>query len=137
MGFLPQQVTVQGVLIECDAYKESGQLSEVVVTAFGIRRTRNQVPYAAQTVTGEDVSKTRTSNFVQNLSGKVSGLEIRQPNTMGGSTNVLLRGSKSLTGSNQALFVVDGVPFDNANNNTLIKRTGPGGYDYGNCCCRY
>jgi TonB-linked SusC/RagA family outer membrane protein len=106
-------------------------MNEVVVTALGLRRTRNQVPYAAQQLTGDEVSKERTSNFVQSLSGKVSGLEIRQTNTLGGSTNVVIRGYKSLTGTNQALFVVDGVPFDNSNTNTTNQRTGRGGYDYG------
>ncbi|MGV3530640.1 MAG: SusC/RagA family TonB-linked outer membrane protein [Flavisolibacter sp.] len=106
-------------------------LSEVVVTALGVRRTRNQVPYAAQQVTGEDVSKTRTANFIQNLSGKVSGLEIRQSNTLGGSTNVVIRGVKSLTGNNQALFVIDGVPVDNTNAKSGSQATGRGGYDYG------
>ncbi len=108
------------------------QLSEVVVTALGIRRNRNQVAYAAQQVSGEEVSKTRTSNFINNLSGKVSGLELRQTNTLGGSTNVTLRGTKSITGNNQALFVVDGVPFDNTNTNSGGQRTGRGGFDYGN-----
>ena len=107
-------------------------LNEVVVTALGIRRTRNQTPYAAQQVTGEEVNKTRNANFVQNLSGKIAGLDIRQTNTLGGSTNVVMRGIKSITGSNQALFVVDGVPYSNNNTNTVNQRTGRGGYDYGN-----
>lgn len=109
-----------------------GNLQEVVVTALGITRSKNTLPFAAQKIQGTDVSQSRGSNFASNLSGKVSGLEIRQTNTMGGSTNVLLRGNKSLTGSNQALFVVDGVPYDNANNNTTDQVTGRGGYDYGN-----
>jgi hypothetical protein len=58
-------------------------MQEVVVTALGIRRSRNQVPYAAQQLGGDEVSKNRSSNFVQNLSGKVSGLELRQANTIG------------------------------------------------------
>ncbi len=107
-------------------------LQEVVVTALGIRRKRNEVPYAAQQISGEDVTKTRSSNFLNNLSGKVSGLDIRQTNTMGGSVNVVIRGTKSITGDNQALFVVDGVPYNNANTNTANQRTGRGGYDYGN-----
>jgi TonB-linked SusC/RagA family outer membrane protein len=106
-------------------------MSEVVVTALGVRRTRNQVPYAAQQVTGEEVSKTRTSNFVQNLSGKVSGLEIRQANTLGGSTNVVLRGVKTIGGNNQALFVVDGIPVNNSQVRSGGQTTGRGGYDYG------
>ena len=51
---------------------------------------------------------------------------------MGGSTNIVLRGAKSLTGTNQALFVIDGVPVDNTNNNTTDQTTGRGGFDYGN-----
>lgn len=107
------------------------QIDEVVVTAYGIKRSKNQLPYAAQQVAGEEISKTRTSNFVGNLSGKVAGLEIRQTNTLGGSTNVVLRGAKSFTGNNQALFVIDGVPFDNSNTNSGNQVTGRGGYDYG------
>jgi len=107
-------------------------MSEVVVTALGITRSRNSLPYAAQQISGEDVSKTRTSNFLNNLSGKISGVEIRQTNTIGGSVNVVVRGTKSLTGNNQALFVVDGVPYDNSNTNTNDQRTGRGGFDYGN-----
>lgn len=107
-------------------------VNEVVVTALGIRRNKNQLPYSAQQVTGADITKTRNTNFVNSLSGKVSGLEIRQNNTLGGSTNVVLRGFKSLTGNNQALFVVDGMPFDNSNTNTNNQLTGRGGYDYGN-----
>lgn len=109
-----------------------GNLQEVVVTALGIRRTRNQVPYAAQQLAGDEVSKARTSNFMQNLSGKVAGLDVRQTNTMGGSTNIILRGTKSLIYDNQALFVVDGVPYNNANTNTADQKTGRGGFDYGN-----
>ena len=109
-----------------------GSLQEVVVTSLGIRRTRNQVPYAAQQLTGDEVSKTRSGNFVQNLTGKVAGLDVKQTNTLGGSTNVILRGTKSITGDNQALFVVDGVPYNNANTNTANQRTGRGGYDFGN-----
>ncbi len=106
-------------------------MNEVVVTALGIRRTKNQLPYSAQQVAGADISKTRQDNFVNSLAGKVSGLEIRQTNTLGGSTNVVLRGFKSLTGNNQALFVIDGMPFDNSNTNTRNQVTGRGGFDYG------
>jgi len=112
--------------------QSSGALNEVVVTALGIKRTRNSLPFAAQQINGEDISKTRTSNFLNSLSGKVSGLEIRQTNTMGGSVNVVVRGTKSLLYNNQALFVVDGIPYNNSNTNTTDQVTGRGGYDYGN-----
>ncbi|MDR0793704.1 MAG: SusC/RagA family TonB-linked outer membrane protein [Chitinophagaceae bacterium] len=110
----------------------AGQNEEVIVTAMGIQRNRNTLPYAAQQITGDDMNKSAVSmNPVANLSGKVAGLQITQENSMGGSTNVILRGLKSLTQSNQALFVVDGVPFDNSNYSTGAGGVA-GGYDLGN-----
>lgn len=133
VGFIPKTLTVTaGKNVQIPLDEDTQSLNEVIVTALGISRSKNTLPYSAQKIQGSDVSQTRNSNFASNLSGKVSGLEIRQNNTMGGSTNVLLRGAKSLTGSNQALFVVDGVPYDNGTNNTTDQVTGRGGYDYGN-----
>jgi TonB-linked SusC/RagA family outer membrane protein len=131
-GFQASEVTIGAQTSVTATLSNQTSMSEVVVTALGIRRTRNQVPYAAQQINGEEVSRNRTSNFMQNLSGKVAGLDIRQGNSLGGSTNVILRGTKSITGENQALFVIDGVPFNNAINNTADQRTARGGYDYGN-----
>ncbi|HEY0730858.1 MAG TPA: TonB-dependent receptor plug domain-containing protein, partial [Chitinophagaceae bacterium] len=131
-SFAEQEIKVGTATTINVTLQSQGNLQEVVVTALGLRRTRNQLPYATQQIRGDDVSKTRTNNFVQNLSGKISGLDIKQTNTMGGSTNVVIRGTKSLIGDNQALFVVDGVPYNNANTNTGNQRTGRGGYDYGN-----
>lgn len=59
-------------------------------------------------------------------------MNIKRNNSLGGSTNIVLRGNKSLTGDNQALFVVDGVPVDNTNNNSTNQKSGRAGYDYGN-----
>ncbi|MEQ9439675.1 MAG: SusC/RagA family TonB-linked outer membrane protein [Cyclobacteriaceae bacterium] len=123
------------VMLEEDAR----QLSEVVVTALGIEKSKNELSYAAQKVEGEELSQTRTNNFVNNLSGRVAGLNIRNGNSLGGSTNAVIRGSTSLTGNNQALFVIDGLPVDNSNNNTgggddpnVNQQEGRGGFDYGN-----
>ncbi len=112
--------------------QDSKQLGEVVVTALGLTKTRNQVAYAAQQVSGDELSKNRSTNILSNFSGKVSGLEIRQNNALGASTNVILRGVKSITGNNQALFVIDGVPVNNDNTNGSTQKQGGGGYDYGN-----
>ena len=131
VGFAAKVVTpvnnTANVVLERGASEE---LSAVVVTALGITRTRNSLPYAAQQIDGDAVANTRSGNAVASLSGKISGVEIRQGNSLGGSTNIVIRGTKSLTGNNQALFVVDGVPLNNDNTNT--NTTGRGGYDYGN-----
>ena len=126
VGFEPQEIKVgTRDQIPVILHRSAQSLNEVVVTALGIRRTKNSLPYATQQISGDQVNKVVTTNFVDNLSGKVAGLEVTSSNTMGGSNNVILRGMKSLTQSNQALFVVDGVPYDNSNNST-------GGYDLGN-----
>src|SRR3954470_18119413 len=80
------------------ALNNSETMNEVVVTALGIKRTKNTLPYAAQIVAGDDVSKNRTGNAFSSLSGKVSGLQINQGNGMGSSTNIVIRGTKSITG---------------------------------------
>ena len=111
---------------------DARQLGEVVVTALGVERNRNTLPYSAQQVEGDAVTKARNPNFINGLSGKVAGLNIQQSSNLGGSTNVTIRGTKSMFYNNQALFVVDGVPISNAVTNTLNQQTGRGGYDYGN-----
>jgi len=133
VGFGTKEVPV-GASSTVNAVLEtsSESLQEVVVTALGIQRKKNELPYSAQNVAGEDLVKVRESNISNSLSGKVAGLEVRRNNSLGGSTNVVLRGNKSLSGNNQALFVVDGVPIDNSNTNTTDQRTGRAGYDYGN-----
>jgi TonB-linked SusC/RagA family outer membrane protein len=107
-------------------------LNEVVVTALGISREEKSLGYSVQEVGGDNISKTKESNFVNSLSGKISGVQITQSNTMGGSANILIRGYKSLMNNNQALFVVNGVPVDNSITNTANQIGSYGGYDYGN-----
>jgi TonB-linked SusC/RagA family outer membrane protein len=123
-GFEPKEVLVENFSPLSISLKNNN-LQEVVVTALGLKRTRNSLPYATQQVSGEEITKTLNTNFVDNLSGKVAGLQITSSNTIGGSTNAILRGFKSLTQSNQALFVVDGVPYDNSNQSQ-------NGFDLGN-----
>ena len=132
-GYNEATVTPQGNSAMATLSRNASELATVVVTtALGIQRNKNTLPYAAQQVTGDEVSKTRNDNFISGLSGKISGLQITQNNSLGASTNVVIRGYKSLTGNNQALFVVDGTPIDNSNKNTTDQRAGRGGYDYGN-----
>lgn len=111
---------------------DAAQLDEVVVTALGIKREKKSLGYATQEVDGSAVSDVPTTNFMNSLSGKVAGLNIKSSGTMGGSSNIIIRGNASLTGNNQALFVVDGTPISNANTNGSSQQTGRGGYDYGN-----
>ena len=109
--------------------EESTALSEVVVTALGIKRERKALGYALSEVKGEELTKAKETNVINSLQGKVAGLIVQ--NTAGGasgSTRVLLRGNTEMTGDNQPLYVIDGVPLDNTNFGSA--GTG-GGYDLG------
>ena len=132
MGYNTQEASVSGSTLNVSLAVSTNKLDEVVVTALGISREKKSVGYAIQEVGGTEVSKVKDANFMSSLSGKVAGVNIRQSGTMGGSANVVIRGYKSLTGNNQALFVVDGIPISNQINNTGNQQTGRGGYDYGN-----
>ena len=89
-------------------------LQEVVVTALGIKREKKALGYAMQEVKGESLVAARETNLANALSGKISGVQvIRSSNGPGGSSKIQLRGANSVTGLNQPLIVVDGVPMDN------------------------
>ncbi|MEO0895126.1 MAG: SusC/RagA family TonB-linked outer membrane protein [Bacteroidota bacterium] len=107
-------------------------LDEVVVTALGISREKKSLGYATQEVGGDEVTKVKDVNFINSLSGKIAGVDIKRSSTLGGSANVIIRGYKSLTNNNQALFVVDGIPISNSRTNSGGQTTGRGGYDFGN-----
>ena len=132
VGYATQEVAITGNTISIALATDTKQLNEVVVTALGVERNRNSLAFAATQVDGGDITVARNPNPVNGLEGKVAGLAIQQSNTMGGSSNVIIRGAKSLLGNNQALFVVDGVPISNQNTNSSGQQTGRSGYDYGN-----
>ncbi|MTH17449.1 SusC/RagA family TonB-linked outer membrane protein [Flavobacterium sp. LC2016-01] len=133
IGMKTQEVAASSTSLNVKLAAAAQELEGVVVTtALGIKREKKSLGYSAQTVSAEQVGTVPTGNFTNNLSGKVAGLSVTQGTNFGGSTNVVLRGFKSLLGDNQALFVVDGVPILNNNVNSLDQKSGRGGYDYGN-----
>jgi TonB-linked SusC/RagA family outer membrane protein len=133
MGYktIEQSVTASNTM-DVSLQQDANLLDEIVVTALGISKAKKSLGYSTQKIGGDEVSRVKDANFINSLAGKVSGVEIKQSGTMGGSTNVVIRGNSSLTGNNQALFVVDGVPMNNSNTNSGGQQTGKGGYDYGN-----
>lgn len=89
-------------------------IDEVVVTALGISREKKTLGYALQEIKGESLLEARETNIANALSGKVTGLQvIRSSNGPAGSSKLVLRGYSSLTGDNQPLIVVDGIPVEN------------------------
>ena len=112
---------------------ETVKLGEVVVTALGIKKETKAIGYSVQEVSGEALTKVPdVSNFVNSMSGKISGVQITgSSGTMGGSSRILIRGINSVSGNNEPLFVIDGIPLDNSDYNTTNTARGAGGYDYG------
>lgn len=104
----------QNVIVELESQQVA--LSEVVVTALGIKRESRELTYSTQQLDGEAVNNIRdnSGNIMTNLSGKVAGATVTTASTgPGGAARVVLRGNKSISGNNNALIVVDGVPYDN------------------------
>ena len=96
----------------------SNLLEEVVVTALGIKREKRSLTYASETINSDQINKSGTGNPLSELSGKAAGLTvINSSGDPGSGTYVRLRGVTSITGDNQPLMVVDGVPIDNSINN--------------------
>jgi TonB-linked SusC/RagA family outer membrane protein len=133
VGYDSQEVTL-GSSNTANVVMASGttQINEVVVTALGVERTRNSLAYSATQIEGNDITVARNPNAINGLEGKVAGLSIQQSNALGGSSNVVIRGTKSISSNNQALFVVDGVPISNLNQSGSAQAAGGLGYDYGN-----
>lgn len=95
---------------------EGVQLSEVVVTALGIQREKKALGYSVTEIQGDDFTQAREINVANALAGKVAGVNVSNMATgPGGSSRVVIRGNSSLTGNNQPLYVVDGIPIDNSN----------------------
>ena len=128
VGFKVQEVSISGrAVIDVVLQSESVEMKEVVVTALGITREKKAIGYAVQDVKGEDLVKAREANVINSLSGKVAGVNITSSSgAVGASTRVELRGASSLTGSNQPLYVIDGIPMDNSNYSTANSG---GGFD--------
>ncbi|WP_229253045.1 SusC/RagA family TonB-linked outer membrane protein [Dyadobacter helix] len=126
IGYSSQEVIVGGrSVIDIILKEDATQLGEVVVTALGIERTAKSLTYATQKIEGKQLTDVRDANFVNTLSGKVAGLVVTQGSSGPGSaTRVTLRGNRSIGGSNNALFVVDGVPIDNTNRSNVSSDFG-------------
>lgn len=115
IGFTTQEIAIQNrSSIEVSLKEDISQLNEVVVTALGIEREKKELGYAVQDVRGDRLTESRDVNVANALAGKVAGLQIKQNATgVGGSTRITIRGNNTISGSNQPLIVVDGVPMSN------------------------
>lgn len=115
LGYTTQNITVS----DNDSYTvkmvaRANELDAVVVTALGIKRSQKAMSYNVQEVISDDITKVKDANFVNSLSGKVAGATINASSSgVGGASKVVMRGAKSIEQSNNALYVIDGIPMFN------------------------
>lgn len=114
IGYTSKDITVSGTTVNVTLIEDASALDEVVVTAMGIKREKKSLGYAFQEVKSETLVNARENNIANALTGKVSGLQvIKGSSGPASSSKIVLRGFSSLTGDNQPLIVVDGVPMEN------------------------
>lgn len=116
IGFNTQEVPIGNRSnITVSLSTEAKELSEIVVTALGVSREKKALGYTVQEVKGDQLDKARETNLVSALAGKVAGVNVTSgANGIGGSVRVVIRGQTSISGDNQPLFVVNGIPIDNS-----------------------
>ncbi|PWJ45027.1 SusC/RagA family TonB-linked outer membrane protein [Sediminitomix flava] len=126
IGFVEQEVALGNQsTINVTLAEDVEQLDEVVVTAFGVQKSKRALTYAVQSVDAANLVSSQETNVVSALSGKVSGVQVTQSSgAAGGGSYIKIRGNASLTGNNQPLFVIDGVPVNNSMSFTEDPRSG-------------
>ncbi len=130
VGYVSKEVLVGSQsVIDLSMEIASANIAEVVVTALGIKRDKKSLGYSVQEVSGESLSTAKEVNVANSLAGKVAGVQVtRSANGAGGSSRVIIRGSNSLVGNSQPLYVIDGIVMNNNNPNSPGSG---GGIDYG------
>ena len=134
IDYARQQITVgDETKINVRMVQAQKQLGEVVVTAYGVKKSKRELSYTAQEVKGEEIAQTQRDNWINALAGRVAGANITPTaGAPGASTSIVLRGAVSIGNSNSPLFVVDGVPFDNQTMNQENLASGSVGNALGN-----
>lgn len=133
IGYNTAEIPISGkTSINVKLAPSAEQLKDVVVTALGIKRERRAVGYSVTEVKGSSLTEARETNFVNSLEGRVAGVNVSNVATgPGGSANVIIRGVSDITGSNQPLYVIDGIPMQNSNYRQTDVGGGYGGADGG------
>lgn len=112
VGFLTQEVPVSGTTINVQLEISTESLDEVVVTALGLTREKKSLGYAVTELQSEEINTVKDYNVANSLVGKVAGVTITQSGGVGSGSRIVIRGNNSLSGYNQALIVVDGIPIN-------------------------
>ncbi len=132
MGYEDAVIPVNGRrVINVSLNPGSIEIDDVVITAMGIKRSEKALGYAATSINGDAISERRSSDIMSGIAGRVSGVQVASSSSdPGASQSVIIRGVSSLSGSNQPLYVIDGVPMNNAAHYSSDALNS--GYDFGN-----
>lgn len=116
LGYLTQEIVAgDHKIADIKFLEETSELNEVVITALGISRQRNALAYSVTEVKGDEFTQARENNVANALTGKVAGVNATGLSTgPGGSSRVIIRGNGALSGDNQPLYVVNGMPLENS-----------------------
>ncbi|MFN8238812.1 MAG: carboxypeptidase-like regulatory domain-containing protein [Chitinophagales bacterium] len=115
VGYTNLEKPITSLKIDAAMAVEGKVLEELVVTALGVKKEEKALSYAVQKIGGDDINKARETNIVNSLSGKIAGVQVTNSSgAVGASSRLVIRGSNSITGNNQPLYVIDGVPIDNS-----------------------
>lgn len=115
LGYQIVQQKVTGSTLKITLKESAVAVDEVVVTALGIKKEKKALAYAVTELKGDDVNRVKVANLATGLAGKVAGVNVTKPASgVMGSSRIIIRGNGSLNGSNQPLYVIDGVPMDNS-----------------------
>ncbi|MGV3763051.1 SusC/RagA family TonB-linked outer membrane protein [Parapedobacter sp.] len=113
VGYETNEQAATSAIINFVLSPKADELQEVVVTAMDIKRSREALGYSVQEVKSEELQKGGNSQLLNALSGKVAGVNISQNPAIGGSSRVVIRGESTISGNNQPLYVIDGIPLNN------------------------
>lgn len=115
IGYIPQKVKVTDKSVYNIQLSSNVEvLNEVVVTALGIKREQKALSYNVQQVKSDQLTEIKDANFINSLNGKVAGVNINSSSSgVGGASKVIMRGTKSIEQSSNALYVIDGIPMYN------------------------
>jgi TonB-linked SusC/RagA family outer membrane protein len=133
VGYVPQEVKAGDGALSITLANDTQNLNEVIVTALGITKEARRIGYAATKVDPAELTTNRTPNLMGALQGKVAGVNIAQLGTgPGGTTKIRIRGQSSISGQNNPLIVINGIPVDNSNFGTnptsgAVQGNGVGG----------
>ena len=126
VNFTPQSITIgNSASFDVRLAASDGNLAEVVVTAFGIKRDKKTLGYGVTQLSAEEVTQARQTNITNALAGKVPGVRISGSGGAFTGSSIVIRGFTTFTGSNQPLFVIDGVPFDNSGGGQALQAGAP------------